>query len=280
MKRKTLAAALGMTCLAMNIAAQAAGELEREHGAPRRATAQPLSPAEVDAIQHIGGNVLVAKRGQSESPEVLALVQEFQALAQEMDQSMTRMSAPIATAPPSAGTAQTKTAQVLQVQSTPTYQVVMGEQGQFVRQEAITPVAQPSPPSFVPRAAIAPQLANDDARFNPMRQHLAKLDELMQKYDTLAQTRGAADLIRAHAIGAKVAQLRDALHAFMDNPSATPDSGEQLRALQKRLHFESREDLARDDLEKRANRERRSGRDDPKRTEQPTPTMTGFTGHR
>ena len=279
MKRKTLAAALGMACWAMSIAAQATSELEREHGAPRRALAQPLSPAEVDAIQHIGGNVLVAKRGQSESPEVQALVQEFQALAQEMDQAMVRMSAPTATAPPSAGPAQPKTAKVLQVQSTPTYQVVMGE-GKFVRQEAVTPVAQPSPQSFVPRAAIAPQLANDDARFNPMRQHLAKLDELMQKYDTAAQTRGDADLIRAHAIGAKVAQLRDALHAFMDNPSATPDSGEQLRALQKRLHFESRDDLARDDLEKRANRERRSGRDDHEHAEQPTPTLTGFTGHR
>ena len=77
MKRKTLAAVLGMAW-AMSLAAQAAGGAE--HDAPRRAAAQPLSPAEVDAIQHIGGNVLVAKHGQSESPEVLALVQEFQAL--------------------------------------------------------------------------------------------------------------------------------------------------------------------------------------------------------
>ena len=152
---------------------------------------------------------------------------------------------------------------------------VLDKDGKLVSQEEIvTPTAAPSLPAFIPRIATPPQLAGRSGAdaFDAMRQRLANLDGLLQKYNAAAQARGGEErLLSTRAVMAKVTQLRDALLATLDNPSVTPDAVDRLTPLKHRLHLQTLEDQG-----------RHAPSDNERETDKPapTPTLNGFTHHR
>jgi len=225
---------LALACLGVfsGCALAATGDSAQKPVPPNtRAIAGPLAPADTQIVQRIGRAVLAARQSATPNPAAEAMRQELKALGAELNQAVLT----IANTPPKLTlgkarkvTAQASTGHLNLIETNRTIHAVRNASGQFEQQNIAPSPAVAASLTGAPVSPGPPEVATwPSTHFDGVRR---RADSLHQSAATLStqRTGDAAD-----AMLARVATLRDDIHAALDSPST--GDGSSIAKLRDRL---------------------------------------------